>query len=65
MVWRINKTYKSGSDSYDATPYADEDAALAVIKREWDRGLIERANIEDHDGKKVGWSEIKRRLGLA
>jgi hypothetical protein len=64
MVWRITKKLKTGSKIEDAIPYPTDADALAIIKADWDRGLIQCASIQDHDYKRVEWPEIKKRLRL-
>jgi hypothetical protein len=64
MIWRISKITKSGSNVYDPTPYLTEDEALAAIKKDLDAGYITCADMEDHNRNRIGWLQIKQRLGL-
>jgi len=65
MVWRITEIYKTGSVAEDATPYATIEDALAIIKAHWDRGLIDKASVQDHDYNQIKWAEIKKRLAIS
>jgi hypothetical protein len=61
MVYRVSYV-RDGTASYEATPYEKFEDALAVVRSLWAKRMLDTATIEDHNGNRTEWPEIKKSL---
>jgi hypothetical protein len=63
MAFFIKAITSSGTESRDSTAYESVETAFAVIARDFDRGSIREAWIEDRTGQiAMDWQQILSRL---
>lgn len=62
LIWRITGR-RNGTDTYEAEPvYERAEDAIAAVQKAVAMGKYESALIEDHNGKRVEWNELKEKL---
>lgn len=61
MIWKIH-TCRGGTWTADAMPYMSVEQALQVVKRSLEGKTCDSAYLEDSDGNRIEWGEIKQKL---
>ena len=61
MIWKV-RTCRGGTWTADAMPYTTAEQALQVVKRSLEAKICDSAYLEDSDGNRIEWEEIKQKL---
>ena len=61
MIWKIH-TCRGGTWTADAMPYTNIEQALQVVGRSLETKTCDSAYLEDNDGNRIEWDEIKQKL---
>jgi hypothetical protein len=61
MIWRV-RICRGGTWTADAMPYTSLQQALQVVKRAIEAKRCDSAYLEDGDGNRIEWEEIKEKL---
>jgi hypothetical protein len=61
MVYRVSYV-RDGTTSYEALSYEKFDDAIKFVRGLWKKRLLDTATIEDHEGNRTEWPEIKKRF---
>jgi hypothetical protein len=61
MVYRFSYVL-NGTTHVESMPYDHPDDIIKLIRERREKGQLDTATIEEHNGTRIEWAEIKKKL---